>query len=197
MSPAVAFRAFFAALFNARRAELIRAALEAPLPADDSPGGAAVTGPPQPRVDQSKDAAQRPAAVSKRPAVPASRRSEAITLLATLQREARLVDLIQEPLDQYSDAQVGAAARPCLTQCRATLQRIFDLQPLVDSPEGAAIEVPPGASPLRFQWVGDASQAGTRGRLVHPGWQAARCELAVWTGEDAEAKTIAPAQLEP
>ena len=46
-------------------------------------------------------------------------------MLATLQREARLVDLIHEDLSQYSDAQVGAAARPCLQQCGGVLDR-FD-----------------------------------------------------------------------
>ena len=34
---------------------------------------------------------------------PAPQRSDAITLLAALQREARFVDLVLEPLGQYSD----------------------------------------------------------------------------------------------
>ena len=42
---------------------------------------------------------------------PKPARSEAIALLETLQREARLVDFIKEPIDVYADAQVGAAVR--------------------------------------------------------------------------------------
>ena len=55
-------------------------------------------------------------------------RSEAITLLAALQREARFVDFIQEPLAGYSDAQVGAAARDVHRDCRKVLERMFALQ---------------------------------------------------------------------
>src|SRR3990172_9259070 len=51
-------------------------------------------------------------------------RSEAISLLAALQREARLVDFLQEPLEGYSDAQIGAAARDVHRECRGVLQRM-------------------------------------------------------------------------
>src|SRR5687768_17051821 len=50
--------------------------------------------------------------VSQVPAVKqAPLRSEALTLLAVLQREARLVDFLKEPIAGYDDAQVGAAVR--------------------------------------------------------------------------------------
>ena len=41
-------------------------------------------------------------------------RSDAIALLETLQREARFVDIVHEPLGDYNDAQIGAAARDVL-----------------------------------------------------------------------------------
>src|SRR5690606_20955475 len=92
----LAFRAFFPILLYrevAEKAELLFR--DEALPKSDTPmmkEGPAAT----PRT------APRPA------------RSEAITLLATLQREARFLDLVQEPLAQYGDAQVGAAARDVL-----------------------------------------------------------------------------------
>jgi hypothetical protein len=189
----VAFRAFFAALFNRERAEAIRSALEGT--AQDE----------QQRLTGGQSSAQpSDAPIAERSVTPAANRvaktpvrSDAVTLLATLQREARLIDLVQEPLDQYSDAQVGAAARPCLTQCRSALKRMFDLRPLVDAQEGQSIELPAGNSPLRYQWVGEVSGDKRSGKLVHPGWEAARCELAQWTGEPVDANIIAPAQLEP
>ncbi len=194
----VAFRAFFAALFNRDRAEAISAALdtdEQPRLTEERTSDRAAA-PAESTAAAGKSAtlqlpAGKPAAAAVRPI-----RSDAVTLLATLQREARLVDLIQEPLDQYSDAQIGAAARPCLAQCRSTLKRIFDLRPLIDAPEGHSVEVPAGASPQRYQWVGEVSADKRAGKLVHPGWEAARCELAQWTGEAADAKIVAPVQLE-
>lgn len=189
MSLGVAFRAFFAALFNRKQAEAIRQALDEEQPprlaADQAPVTEGAAAP------ATSPATRQPAAAPSRPV-----RSDAITLLATLQREARLVDLIQEPLDQYSDAQIGAAARPCLVQCRSTLKRIFDLQPVVSLPEGQQLDVPAGASPQRYQWVGEVAAAKSSGKLVHPGWEAARCELAQWTGDAADARIIAPVQLE-
>jgi hypothetical protein len=188
MSVAVAFRSFFAALFNNDRAEAIRHVLDGDVVAE--------------RLEQPKPAAE-PAmaktAVGKTAAATTAAkptRSDALTLLATLQREARLVDLVQEPLDQYSDAQVGAAARPCLMQCRSTLKRMFDLRPLVESQEGQTVDVPQGASPLRYQWVGEGATNRGSGQLVHPGWQATRCEIAQWTGEATDSRVVAPAQLE-
>lgn len=193
----VAFRAFFAALFNRQRAEAIQELLESPAAITDA---AQQRSAPAASPDAAPASPPAPSPPIPRPAAVAAAkplRSDALTLLATLQRETRLVDLIQEPLDQYSDAQVGAAARPCLTQCRATLKRIFELRPLLDRPEGDTLQLPGESSPLRYQWVGEASGPRQSGTLVHPGWEASRCELAQWTGDAADAMIVAPAQLEP
>ncbi|HBJ33734.1 MAG TPA: DUF2760 domain-containing protein [Planctomycetaceae bacterium] len=186
MSIVVAFRAFFAALFNSQKSKAIQALL-------DGAGAAAAV--PQIPAPVAKSEPEKP--LSAPAAVAKPIRNDAVTLLATLQREARLIDLVQEPLDQYSDAQVGAAARPCLSQCRATIARIFDVRPLVPQSEGQSVEVPESASPLRYQWVGDAAAGKRSGNLVHAGWQATRCEIAQWTGSADDASVIAPAQIEP
>jgi hypothetical protein len=116
-------------------------------------------------------------------------------LLAALQREARLLDLIQEPLQQYSDAQVGVAARVCLEKCRGALRRMFDLQPAIPFSEGSVTELPPTASPARYQWLGSPPES-RQARVVHPGWEAKRCELPTWTGSADEQSIVAPAQIE-
>ena len=61
------------------------------------------------------EAPPKPASAPAKPKPPA--RNDAITLLATLQREARFVDIVMEPLADYSDAQVGAATRDVLRDC--------------------------------------------------------------------------------
>lgn len=175
-----AIRVFFAALFNRDVADCLRRALDAPSQSDESIKRIEATKPTPP--------------ASPRPNEPGYSRSDAITLLATLQREARLVDLIQEDLTAYSDAQIGAAARPCLKQCAATLQRVLALRPLEPTPDGTVISVPKDASILRYQWIGEAE--GDTGKLLHHGWQATHVQLSEWTGGQADQLVIAPAQVQ-
>lgn len=177
MGLGIAIKAFFAALGDKEKAGKISRVLSGQ---DDG-------GPAEP----AKLAAPTPAPATPPPA-PA--RETAVTLLATLQREARLVDLIQEDLGQYSDAQVGAAARPCLQQCAGVLQRLLGLKPLLDACDGDSVEVAQDASPTRYQWVGEGTS--TSGKLLHHGWIATKVELPTWTGDAADAKIIAPAQIQ-
>lgn len=124
-------------------------------------------------------------------------RNDAITLLAALQREARLVDLIQEPLGDYSDEQIGAAARDVLRDCREALARMLAIEPVMEGNEGAAIETPSQFRAARIRIVGNASgDPPYQGRLVHAGWQATRCELPSWTGDGNDAQVITPAEVE-
>lgn len=124
-------------------------------------------------------------------------RSEAITLLATLQREARFVDFIKEPLGGYSDAQIGAVARDVHRDCAAVLERLFGIQPLVEQPEGTPIEVPAGFDASRYRLTGNVTgEAPFRGRLMHHGWVAAKCEVPAWTGSSDSARIVAPVEVE-
>jgi hypothetical protein len=174
----LAFRVFFAVLFNATVAGRVRAALESPAASNAA-------------LEKTPTAAPKPE-VPKQPA-----RSEAITLLATLQREARFVDLMQESLDQYPDEQVGAAARDVIRDCRTVLDRLFELRPVVSDEEGAAMEVPAGFDQGRFRMTGNvAGDPPFRGRLVHHGWEATKCELPVWSGTSQAALVVAPVEVE-
>ena len=142
-----------------------------------------------------RQAQPEPAKPATRPDAPA--RNDAITLLATLQREARLVDIVKEPLSDYSDAQVGAAARDVLRECGTVLDRLFDLQTLVDHEEGDTIEIPAGFDAARYRVSGNvAKTAPYAAALVHHGWQAKRCQLPQWTGAKDAAMIVAPAEVE-
>jgi len=173
-----AFRAFFAALGDADKARQIEAAL---------------AGKALPKIDAAEKRQQpMPPAESEKPA-----RSEAITLLAALQREARLVDLVQQPLGQFSDEQIGAAARNVLADSAAVLNRFFELQPVAAADEGASLDVPAGYDPNRFKLAGSVSGSGPfRGQLVHHGWRATAIKLPSWTGPKDSALVIAPAEIE-
>ncbi len=123
--------------------------------------------------------------------------SDAITLLAALQREARLIDLIQEPLDNYEDAQVGAAARDVLRDSAVVLERMLALRPVIDRSEGDEVETPDSANAGRFRFVGNVQgEPPYRGRLVHHGWEASILELPRWSGCSEDVSVVAPAELE-
>ncbi len=176
---AIAFRVFFATLF---RAEVARE-VERVLCGGSQQGQALIDRPPEPK----------PKPKPKKP--PA--RSDAVTLLATLQREARFIDFIKEPLGTYSDAQVGAAARDVHRDCGGVLERLFGLQPIVSDEEGGQIEVPAGFDAGRYQLSGKvAGEPPFRGRLRHHGWEAARQELPSWSGSESAARTVAPVEVE-
>ena len=124
-------------------------------------------------------------------------RSEALTLLAVLQREGRLVDFLKEPIAGYADAQVGAAVRDIHRDCGAALDRIFALRPVLDQPDGSAVEVPTGFDAGRYQLAGNvAGQPPYRGKLRHGGWEATRVQLPQWNGTPAAANVVAPAEVE-
>ena len=171
----LAFRVFFWILFHATAEQVARIS---------GRSGPAPTTPPK-----------QPPAPKPQPKPPA--RSEAITLLAALQREARFVDFVQESLTAYSDAQIGAAARDVHRDCGAVLKRMFALQPVTDQEEGAKIDVPAGFDSHRWRLTGNLSgEPPLHGRLVHPGWEATICELPTWTGDPNAARIIAPAEVE-
>ena len=133
----------------------------------------------------------------KKPEPKRPRRSEALTLLATLQREARFVDFIQEPIAEYTDAQIGAAVRDIHRDCAAVLQRLFAVEPLVRDAEGASLEVPAGFDAARYSLTGNVTgQPPFRGTLAHHGWQATHCELPEFSGSEEAANVIAPAVVE-
>jgi Domain of unknown function (DUF2760) len=175
-----AFRAFFGTLFYRETAKRVRDALSIPsLVVDEAR--------PQP---ESQPVETGP--LERRPL-----QNEAITLLATLQREARLVDFFKEDLSTYSDEQVGAAVREIHRDSKSVLDRFFSIKPIRDDAEEALIELPAGYDAARYRLTGKLS--GTppfQGILRHHGWEATRCELPAFTGNESAAKTIAPAEVE-
>ena len=180
------FKVLFLVWFSKEKAAAVKAALDeqaVPLPAPEAISAAAKA-PPKP--------------VEKKPAAPPKpARNEALSLLAALQREARFVDLVQEPLDGYSDAQVGAAARDVLRDCYKVVQRMFELKPVATEEEGSDLDIPRGFDAGRFRLTGNVTgEPPFRGKLVHHGWEAAHCQLPEWSGSAAAARVVAPAEVE-
>src|SRR5436190_17625304 len=183
-SVGLAFRVFFKTLLSAEVSQRVRAALD---------------GQPLPKITAGEESQQGARDLKVRPAAPEPppKRSEAITLLATLQREARLVDLVQQPLTQFSDEQIGAAARGVLGDSAAVLARFFALKPVLGENEGEQVQVPSGYDPGRYKLSGNvAGNPPYTGKLAHAGWEATTVNLPTWTGNKASANIIAPAEVE-
>ncbi|NLG17176.1 MAG: DUF2760 domain-containing protein [Fibrobacter sp.] len=124
-------------------------------------------------------------------------RSDAVQVVALLQREGRLVDFLKEPIDTYSDAQVGAAVRDIHRDCAAVLDRVLGVVPLVKDEEGKTISVLPGFDPEQYRLTGNVTgNPPYNGALRHHGWRATKVELPVWRGSDESAEVLAPAEVE-
>jgi hypothetical protein len=193
----LAFRVFFAALFRADCAERLRIALEGGAPTLGNPS--AVVLPVDPKVSASgrneSQTSAGPVQVAGSVSGPTgTHRSEALTVLSVLQREARLLDLVSESLDAYTDEQIGGAARNVLRDTHKSLQQMFGLQPLSQVAEGDSIPIPKNASPMRWRIAGNT--ASDRGTLAHAGWVATRVELPKWSGVRDDAWVIAPLEVE-
>jgi len=184
----LAIRIFFLVLFQGAVAKQVREVLEKRKLEKSSISEAK----PQAKV---ADKTETKPAIPKQPTKPA--RSDAITLLATLQREARFVDFLKEPLDSYSDAQIGAAVRDVHRDCAKVLDRLFSIRSMVDQEEGSPVEVPPGFDAGRFRLTGNvAGDPPFHGRLVHHGWEAAEIQLPAWSGTPLSARVVAPVEVE-
>ena len=175
-----AFRAFFQALFRAETAARLEQAL----------AGRALPPPGPPAVPPA------PARVST-PAPKPPAQSEAITLLAALQREARLVDFLQEDLTGYADEQIGAAVREIQRDSQQLLERFFALRPIYAAAEGDAVDLAPSHAAGKVRLSGKVTETPpAQGTLQHHGWEATRCELPGYTGSTSAARIIAPAEVE-
>jgi len=138
-------------------------------------------------------AAPAPKAVT----VPKPLRNDAVSLLAAFQREGRLIDFLKEPIDSYTDAQIGAAVRDIHRDCGTVLERQFGIRPVLEQSEGSIVELSPRTNAGRIKLSGKAGDGtAASGRLVHHGWQSTKCELPVWTGDAETASVIAPAEVE-
>lgn len=185
----LAFRVFFGVLFNKDLAERVTLAYSNTMLPKISVAAEAAA------QDQPKPDSASLMKKEKSPSKPI--RSDAITLLEALQREARFVDLCHESLESYSDEQIGAASRNVIRDTGKVLERFFNLRPVSQIAENNTIEVPAGFDPGQFRLTGNVSgKPPYRGQVVHAGWQATRCELPQWTGGHESSLVIAPAEIE-
>ncbi|MEO1338628.1 MAG: DUF2760 domain-containing protein, partial [Myxococcota bacterium] len=118
----------------------------------------------------------------------------AVQVLAVLQSEGRLLDFLGESIDDYEDADVGAAVREVHRGCNKALADHFDLGPVRTEEEDALVTVDPGYNPSEVRLVGNiVGQPPFSGTLRHRGWRAASVRLPKTT---SGARIVQPAEIE-
>jgi hypothetical protein len=127
---------------------------------------------------------------------PVRRRSDAVQLLAVLQRDGRLVDFLREEIESFSDAQIGAAVRAVHAGCRQALEEHLVIEPVNGADEGTQVTVESGFDPSAIRLTGNVSgDPPFTGALRHRGWRAKEVQLPTDArGQDPE--IIAPAEVE-
>jgi len=123
-------------------------------------------------------------------------RAGAVRLRSRLQEEGRLLDFLMEDIDSYDDRQVGSAVRSIHKKCRAVIEEIFELGPVIAGSEGKPVTVEEGFDPLAVRLEGNVgSKPPFRGVLRHPGWRAERVSFPP-ASPDRDRNLIAPAEVE-
>lgn len=159
-----------------------------------------------PRADESGHATmETPAPAQSEPeaapmttqeSLPCSPETTVVQLLGMLQREGRLLDFLQEDIEPYEDAQIGAAVREVHRGCRNAIKDALGLVPVLDAAEGSEVEVEEDFDPAKIKLVGNVhGKPPFKGILRHRGWQYTEIRLPEWTSEKSS-KVLAPAEIE-
>ena len=125
----------------------------------------------------------------------ASQRS-AMQVLGLLQQQGRLVDFLEEDISEFSDQEVGAAARLVHQGCRQVLRDYMTVLPVRAEPEGSVVGVEAGFDPAAIRLMGNlVGQAPFTGKLVHRGWKATEVRLPQMAAEH-DCTILAAAEVE-
>jgi hypothetical protein len=177
MSLGLAFSSFFKILSNANFAQKVRD----------------LNNPESPQI---KEPTPTPKPIVEEP-IKKQSRSEAVTLLSSLQRDARLIDFLMENIKDYEDAQIGAAVRDVHKKSKEVLQKMFAIEPASTLTEGQSIKVPENFDQGLYILTGKISGKGPfNGSLEHAGWKVTKTEIPLWNGTNESANIIAPTEVE-
>ncbi len=119
----------------------------------------------------------------------------AYQILYLLQKEGRLIDLLNEDISGIEDEDLGGAVRPVLEGCAKLLKDRLVVEPVLKEEEGSVVTIDE-ADPETIKLSGTVPESGPyKGELIHHGWRLKECNLPElvdgWKGN-----VIAPAEIE-
>lgn len=173
----LAFGVFFRTIFDADFAAGVLRLRQGGLPA--APGA-----PETPEA--------RPAVAQLRETAP----DAALQLLGLLQQEGRFVDFLEEPVDAFSDAEVGAAARVVHEGCRRAVHEHLRIESVRDEQEGTRVTLEEGFNASAVRLTGNVvGKPPFTGKLVHRGWRVTEVKLPK-VAEGHDVTVLASAEVE-
>lgn len=108
----------------------------------------------------------------KRASLPPAKVASAGELLAAFQREGRFIDFINEEIESFGDAQIGAVARNVHKGCRQVAQQYLKFEPVLPQQEGEKVTVEASFDPAYIRLVGKVEgDPPFEGTLRHHGWK--------------------------
>ncbi len=142
------------------------------------------------------EASKKPDANKAKKNVAGHHRDGSLALLSLLQREGRLVDFLQEELDDYDDSDIGAAVRDIHRGCRKVMKDHLTIEPVMPGEEDDSVNVDEGFDPGEVKLVGDVKgEPPFKGVLRHHGWRVTDANFPKLSG-DVDRNVLAPAQVE-
>lgn len=120
-----------------------------------------------------------------------------LRVLALLQRDGRLIDFLEEDIDGYADAQIGAAVRDIHRGCRKSLRDYLTIEPIMNAAEEERVTIAPDFDPAAIRLIGNVNGAPPfQGVLKHHGWRVKAVHLPVLPVARDETSVLSPAEVE-
>lgn len=120
-----------------------------------------------------------------------------LRILNLLQRDGRLIDFLEEEIDGYGDAQIGAAVRDIHRGCAKVLREYLSIKPIHTATEGASVVVDAGFNPAAIRLTGNvAGSPPFRGVLKHHGWKVESVRLPDTLPRAGADPVLSPAEIE-
>ena len=120
----------------------------------------------------------------------------ACALLSLLQKEARLIDFIQEDLSDVDDQQMGSVSKLIHKDLNRVFSQYVKIEAVADVNEGESIHIAEGYSNREFKLIGNVDvKAPFDGVLRHKGWLVSKMNLPKRAKKD-QTRVIMAAEVE-
>jgi hypothetical protein len=120
-----------------------------------------------------------------------------LRVLAVLQRDGRLIDFLEEDIDAYTDAQIGAAVRDIHRGCRKSLHDYLTIEPVMNAAEEERVTIASDYDPAAIRLIGNLNGAPPfRGVLKHHGWRVKEAHLPSLPATRGDTSVLSPAEVE-
>ncbi len=112
-------------------------------------------------------------------------------------RDGRLIDFLEEDIDPYPDAQIGAAVRDIHRGCRKSLRDYLTIEPIMNAAEEERVTIAADFDPAAIRLIGNVNGSPPfQGVLKHHGWRVKAVHLPVLPVARDDSSVLSPAEVE-